>query len=90
MLLVRCGSLVPVGAPWNGYKPEISRGFPRKDRFQKAERRVTRMRDNAHFLIKGTIHSQLLLLLPACGAIQRTKAKRRGSVSSEYEYEPTP
>ena len=40
----RCGSLVPVGAPWNGYKPEISRGFPRKDRFQKAERRATRMR----------------------------------------------
>ena len=33
MLLVRCGSLVPVGAPWNGCKPEISREFPRKDRF---------------------------------------------------------
>ena len=40
----RCGSLVPVGAPWNGYKPEISRGFPRKDRFQKAKSTATRMR----------------------------------------------
>ena len=46
----RCGSLVPVGAPWNGYKPEISRGFPRKGRFQKAENRATRMRI---FRLKG-------------------------------------
>ncbi len=29
MLLVRCGSLVPVGAPWNLCKPEISREFRR-------------------------------------------------------------
>ena len=41
----RYGSLVPVGAPCVEWvQARNFRGFPRKDRFQKAERRATRMR----------------------------------------------